>query len=351
MYKLLCQLFLAVIGQNLPEEVFEDTLYWLLQGKRKDRQIIDRNVKQISLMTPHQLQIIGWPKEYIDSRTKKGRVKVHSILICEKFRQMFHTLEGETFSPCHRYIKLWQEEEEIGYGRAKIKVILYFNSLEDKEKTKKLIDTHLGFKNIYEDKILEYKLWARDYSHMCMCSICSKFMPSHAERLQINQRDPMIFESHRHFYKCSISNKMDWNHVLSQELICVECLYSKERQGKYRLNMYNHDHFKHGYHVNTAEERERNNLEESLEVVKPDMKNIPDIDKFKRETPLDYCGSLKCLLNPQSTFYWHPDLTADEYMRYQEHKMLQYLENADPLDEDDYPEDDYDDYGEYPDEY
>ena len=347
MYKLLCQLFLAVVGQNLPEEVFEGTLYWLLQGKRKDRQIIDRNVKQISLMTPYQLQIIGWPREYIEGRTKKGRHKVHSVLICEKFRKMFHTHNGETFSPCHRYIKLWQDTPsglDVGRVEKKVRVILYFKTLEDKEKTKKLIDTHLGFKNIYEDKILEYKLRTRDYSHMCSCNICSKFMPAHAERLQINKRSASIFDEYRHFYRCSISSKNDWNHVLCQVPICVECLNSKERQGQYRLNMYNYDHFKYGYYINSPEERKKNNLEESLEVGKPDMTNIPHIDKFKWETPLDYGGSLKCMLDKSSTYYWHPDLTADEYMRYQEHKTLQYLENADPLDDNDYPEDDYDDY-------
>ena len=352
MYKLLCQLFLAVIGQNLPEEVFEGTLFWLLQGKRKDRKIIDRNVKQFSIMTPHQLQISGWPREYIVGRTRKGRNKIHSILICEKFREMFHTHNGENFSPCHRYIKIWEEGEDRGYSLIKIRVILYFNSLEDKEKTKKLIDNHSGFKNIYGDKILEYKLSSNDYSHLCMCNICSKFMPSRAERLQINKRDPGVFEAYCHENRSSISDKQDWNHELCQFPICVECLYSKERQDKYRLNMYNHDHFKYGYHVNSPKEREINNLEQSLGVVKPDMTNIPHCEKmdtgFDQKTPLDYCGSLRCLLNPHSTFYWHPDLTADEYMRYQEHLMLEYLENADPLDDDDYPEDDYDDYGEYP---
>lgn len=348
MYKLLCQLFLAVIGQNLPKEIFEETLYWLLQGKRKDRQIIDRNMKQISLMTPHQLHITGWPREYIEGRSKKGRIKIHSILICEKFRQMFHTYKDETFSPCHRYIKIW---EEFRYGRTqlKIKVILYFNSLEDKEKTKKLINTHQGFKNIYEDKILKYNLIAIDYSHLCVCSICSKFMPCHAERLQINNRDPMIFDEQRYFHTSTISNKNDWNHELSQVLICVECLYSKERQERYRLNMYDHEHFKTGYGVvNSPEERERINISNSLKVVKPDMTNIPHCEKMKWETPLDYCGSLKSLLNPYSTFYWHPELTADEYMRYQNHKMLQLLKNSDPLVDDSYP---YDEYGEYPDDY
>ena len=336
-------MFLAVIGQNLPEEVFEGTLFWLLQGSRKDRQIIDRNVKQLSLMTPYQLQILGWPKEYIIGKTGKGINKVYSIIKSKKFREMFHSSGSDlgNFRPCHRYIKLWGEE-----GEEKIRAILYFNSLEEKEKTKNLINNHLGFKNKYDDKTLEYKLIARDYSHMCSCSICSKFMPSHAERLQINKRNAQIFEEHRHFYRSSISDKNDWNHILCQVPICVECLYSKERQDKYRLNMYDHDHFKYGYHVNSSQEREINNLEQSLGVEKPDMKNIPQYDNFKWETPLEYSGGiLKCILNPHSTFYWHPGLTADEYMRYQEYKTLQYLENADPLDDNDYPEDNY-----YPDD-
>ena len=295
-------------------------------------------------MTPHQLHITGWPREYIVSHTRKGRHKVHSILICEKFRQMFHTHDGENFSPCHRYIKLWQDSR----GEEKIRVILYFDSLEGKEKTKKLINMNDGLKNIYGDKILNYKLSSRDYSHMCTCNICSKFMPSHAERLQINKRDASIFNSHRHGSRTLISDKDDWNNILCQVPICVECLHSKERQGKYRLNMYDHGDIRYKYVVNSPEERKRNNLEVAAEVEKPDMRNIPHIDKFNYETPFDYSASLNCMLNTFSSFYWHPDLTADEYMRYQEYKMLQYLENADPLDDDDYPEDDY---GEYPNEY
>ena len=356
MYKLLCQLFLAVIGQNLPEEVFEGTLFWLLQGKRKDRQIIDRNVKQFSLMTPHQLHIVGWPREYIEGRTKKGRIKIHSVLICEKFRNMFHTHNGETFSPCHRYINIWEERNEH-WGKmfracTKIKVILYFNSLEDKEKTKKLINIHQGFKNVYEDKILKYNLFASDYSHLCVCSICSKFMSSRAERMQINKRDPGVFDVYSYENRSTISDKDDWNHALCQVPICIECLNSKERQEKYRLNMYDRDHFKTGYGiVNSPEERERFNISNSLEVEKPDMTNIPHKDKFRWKTPLDYSGSLKYMLDKYSTYYWHPDLTADEYMRYQDHKSLQFLENAEPLDDQHYPEDDFDEYGEYPEDY
>ena len=342
MYKLLCQLFLAVIGQNLPEEVFEETLYWLLHGGRKNRRIIDRNVKQFSIMTPHQLQIIGWPKEYIEGRTNKGRIKIHSVLICEKFRQMFHTHNEETFIPCHRYIKIWEEGVEVNYKETKVRVILYFNSLEDKEKTKKLINSHSGFRNIYEDKILKYNLIAGDYSHLCMCSICSKFLPSRAERMQINKRDPMIFEELCYLRRSSISDRDDWNHVLSQEPICVECINSKERQGKYRLNMYDYEHFKNGYGVvNSPEERERINISNSLEVEKPDMRNIPHIDKFQWPTPFDYSCGLSCMLDKYSMYYWHPGLTADEYMRYQEHQNIKYCKNADQL------YDDYDDRDEY----
>ena len=345
MYKLLCQLFLAVIGQNLPEEIFEGTLYWLLQGKRKDRSVIDLNVKQFSLMTPYQLQVVGWPKEYIVSKTKKGRSKIHSILICEKFRQMFHTHKEEIFIPCHRYIKLWKDTS----GEEQVRVILYFNSLKDKEKTKKLINTHSGFKNIYEDKILKYNLAVYDYSHMCSCVICSKFMPSYSERLQTNIRyDAMIFEHHQN-HGTTVSNKDNWNHLLSQELICVECLYSKERQGKYRLNMYSPDDFKYGYGtINSPEERERINISNSLEVEKPDMINIPKYDKLTWMTPLDYGGSVRFMLDKYNMFYWHPSLTEDEYMRYQECKTLRIIENADPLDDDDYPSDEYE---EYPEDY
>ena len=58
------------------------------------------------------------------------------------------------------------------------------------------------------------------------------------------------------------------------------------------------------------------------------MTNIPHRDKFMWETPLDYSGSLKCILNPYSTFYWHPGLTADEYMRCQQYKRNLAIEDS-----------------------
>ena len=107
----------------------------------------------------------------------------------------------------------------------------------------------MGFKNIYEDKIVKYHLIANDYSHLCMCRICSKFMPTRAERMQINKRDPGVCEVYCHENRSTISSKNDWNHVLCQVPICEECFNSKERQEKFRLNMYDRDYFKTGYGI------------------------------------------------------------------------------------------------------
>ena len=163
MYKLLCQLFLAVVGRNLPEEVFEGTLYWLLQGKRKKRQIIDLNVKQFSLMTPHQLEIVGWPREYIDARTSKGVNKIYSIVRCKMFRNIFHTewikeVPSAYHIPCHRYIKLWSTASP-GYEINKARVILYFSTREALNKTKELISNHSQRNDKFEDKKVSYKFW------------------------------------------------------------------------------------------------------------------------------------------------------------------------------------------------
>ena len=47
------------------------------------------------------------------------------------------------------------------------------------------------------------------------------------------------------------------------------------------------------------------------------MSIIPHYDKLSWPTPLDYGSSYHCLLDEFSGFYWHPELSADEYMRYQ----------------------------------
>ena len=358
MYKLLCQLFLAVIGQNLPEEVFEGTLFWFLQGKRSSRQVIDLNVKQFSLTTPHQLEILGWPKEYIEARTSKGINKVYSIVKCSMFKLRFHIKVDTTdpskyndYSPCHRYIKLWSKD-----GISKVKVILYFTTREALDTTKELIKLHGSRNEKLKDKKVSYKLEAKDRSQMSCCSFCSKFMPCLSERLYPNDIDADVFEECRN-YNDTISDKDDWNHRLSNIPICVECLYSKDRQGSNRMNMYNYRRFKFGDYNYTPEDRHRCNLEQSLSTEKPDMSIIPHYDNLSWSTPLDYGCSYHCLLDEFSVFYWHPELSADEYMRYQEYQRNKILEDVDPLDDefypddDGYPSDDFDDYGEYPDGY
>lgn len=360
MYKLLSQLFLSVIGQNLPEEVFEDNLYWLLQGSRKNRQIIDLNVRQFSITTPHQLEIIGWPIEYIGAQTSKGVNKIYSILRCSMFRKLFHTrietvnpstnddcpyIEHD-FRPCYRYVDQFNSD-----GIHRVRTILHFTTRKALEGTKRLISLHGQRRQDFQGKIVCYKLETKDRSHMSCCYFCTKFMPCLSERLNMNKKDFDEFESLRRSFS-SFSDKLDWNSYLCNIPICVECVNSKERQGKYRMNMFHHRAFRYLEYTNplSSVERREYNIRHSMDTEKPDMRNIPIIDNYgDYKTPLDYSGSYSNLINKYSAFYWHPEITADEYMRLQVYYMMKVLENSDPLDEEHYPEDDlgddlYDDY-------
>lgn len=353
MYQLLCQLFLAVVNENLPEEVFEGTLYWLLQGKRNKRQIIERNVTHFSAMTPHQLEIIGWPREYIGARTSKGVHKVYSILRSSMFRLLFHAVTDseDSNSIKHDYRPCFRYTGDLTYnGVDKVRTILYFTTREALEGTKRLIDLNGQRRQKFGKGILNFKLEAKDRSHMSCCYFCAKFMPCLSERLNINNRDYDIFNSLRHS-SGSVSCNRDWNNNLCDIPICVECLNSKERQGNYRLNMFHYKAFQEGEYTDplSSMEREMYNSKYSMDIEKPSMEEIPHYDKFTWETPIDYGCSYIHMMDKYSMYYWHPELTADEYMRLQEYNTLKILKNSEPLDEDYYPEDDqgddlYDDY-------
>jgi hypothetical protein len=71
---------------------------------------------------------------------------------------------------------------------------------------------------------------------------------------------------------------------------------------------------------------------------KPDISHIPTDIELYWKTPLDYAGSYNFLIQPRKPSYWHPELTADEYMRYMEYERQKIIDIADPLD-DYYPED------------
>ena len=85
MFQFLCQLFIAMTGNPLPEEVFENTLYHLLQGDRKGRKILVKSMDDFSSQTPHQLLISGWPLYYISATTQKGNPKIENIISNKRF--------------------------------------------------------------------------------------------------------------------------------------------------------------------------------------------------------------------------------------------------------------------------
>ena len=78
-------------GNSLPEEVFENTLYHLLQGDRKGRKILVKSMNDFSSHTPHQLLISGWPFKYISATTQKGNPKIENIISNKRFIKTFHT--------------------------------------------------------------------------------------------------------------------------------------------------------------------------------------------------------------------------------------------------------------------
>ena len=68
---------------------------------------------------------------------------------------------------------------------------------------------------------------------------------------------------------------------------------------------------------------------------KPDIRQIPIDIVSGNKTPLDCVLTYWELTDPMSDYFWHPDLTADEYMRWIEHTKLSHLnlDDPDPLDD------------------
>ena len=67
------------------------------------------------------------------------------------------------------------------------------------------------------------------------------------------------------------------------------------------------------------------------------MSEVPKGIKPHWDTPLDYSEmSYWNISDPYSDEFWHPDLTADEYMRWMEHTRFSgiNLDDPDPLDDD-----------------
>ena len=52
---------------------------------------------------------------------------------------------------------------------------------------------------------------------------------------------------------------------------------------------------------------------------------IPANTSCNFKTPLEYSLGYWELTDPKSDYFWHPDLTADEYMKWIEHTMLELI--------------------------
>lgn len=332
MFKLLCQLFIAITGQSLPEEVFEDTFYHLLQGKRKSRCLIERSVKDFSSHTSHQLLISGWPIHYITARTKKGNYKIENIISNKKFVRTFHTqydwdledyigISGE-HKPIFRSVYRWTDKKD---GDPNISVIFHFKNENDKKISKLRIN---------RDGICQnsgYKLEAHDISHLSKCYVCDEFIPIVSNLVNTCGEEPYTIEVNRGYLRNSrlLTRRSKACHIP----ICNLCENSKQRQQEYRYKMFNP-------FQPDLDENSRIEYHTTLSWVnqKPDISHIPSDIKLQWDTPLDYAGYYNSLIQPLKHSYWHPELSADEYMRYMEYERQKIMAISDPLDDDNYPE-------------
>ena len=128
MYKLLCQVFIAITGNNLPEEAF-DVLWPLLQGSRKGREDVGLGVKDYSRLTPHQILLCDIPVQYY--QTWEQFLKLRSKINGKRFRENYYLDGDRVCKPVHQSKNIWGE---MVYEKKMIKInyILYMKTEKDK---------------------------------------------------------------------------------------------------------------------------------------------------------------------------------------------------------------------------
>ena len=85
MYKILCQIFIAITGNNLPEETF-NVIFPLLQGKRKGRNDICLGITDYSRLTPHQILLCDIPTDYY--QTWDQFLELKKMMRTSKFKKI-----------------------------------------------------------------------------------------------------------------------------------------------------------------------------------------------------------------------------------------------------------------------
>ena len=343
MYLIISQLCLALTGASFPENVFEDILFYLLQGQRKGRITLGHKVRDFHEMTPFQLSLSGFPRKYYSNGEFDTLNKIKKIFKSPGFIKTFFThteaSEKRIIKPAHISLKTWRGKDNpslsdhwgLGSRRdceknnACLKIILYFKSLKDM----KTVDSLFRQKGFNDKK--KYILKTTDISWMSKCVFCGDFMKNRSERVKKSCSDPEDLSRYCNNVRYPISGKTgyEWNSYITDVPICTCCKYSKERQGNNRMNMLSQN----GENYATPPSHFKNSQEYHRSIArmypKPDLSHIPKDIKLDWSTPLDYSLTYWNLTDPTgSGWFWHPDLSADEYMRYQQYKRNLSIEDA-----------------------
>ena len=102
MYLIISQLCLSLTGVSFPENVFEDILFYLLQGQRKERITLGYRVNDFHKMTPFQLSLSGFPQEYYSDDEYDTLNKIKKLLGYSKgFKKTFFTKTSAISSEKH----------------------------------------------------------------------------------------------------------------------------------------------------------------------------------------------------------------------------------------------------------
>jgi len=354
MYLIISQLCLALTGSCFPENVFVDILFYLLQGQRKRRITLGNKVRDFHKMTPFQLSLSGFPREYYSGDEYDTLNKIKKLLGVRRVRKSkgfqktfftktsaisgekhimepvfisLKTWKGEGFRPLRRSHlgdPIWKPHPE---NRHSLKIILYFKSLNDM----KAVDSLFRQKGFNEKK--KYTLKTLDISWMSTCVFCGDFMKPRSERVRTSCSDSEELSRYCN-YGLPISSKTgyEWTRYITDVPICTCCRNSKERQSENRMNMLS----RNGEDFATPPSHFKNSKEYHQLIArmypKPDLSHIPKDIKLDWATPLDYSLTYWDLTEPigyGTASFWHPDLSADEYMRYKQYERNLSIESLD----------------------
>ncbi len=330
MQLLLSQIFLAITGYNLPEDAF-DVLFPLLQGKRKGREDVCLGIKDYSRQTPYQILLSGLP--YYDYQTWEQFLELKKRMRTKEFKNKYYLdrVRGKC-APSWESKTIWIDRTYEKPMRA-LNYILYMKSEEDKRVVLRNINSRGEFKGV-------------DVSWMNCCVFCGEFMRQRSYNFKSDKSDiEYMCEQINHFgfnYGSDFASPQKRN--ISGVPICSLCKNSKERQGQHRMNMLARGDWGETLYHERDEDYHRN-LGDMY--AKPNVSLIPRDIVCNFKTPLEYSNLYWDLTDPMSDYFWHPDLTADEYMRWIEHTKLSRLNFDDPDPLDDELWDQYDDDTQY----